>query len=190
MIQKNIQDKFQLINNKTVIFIFIKKTGYHKITKRRYTVKNILLKINNLSKNYHTKNNEIKAIDNLTFDVYEDEILAIVGPSGCGKSTLLSILSKQDNKSSGEIINYKNLKMGYMLQKDSLFPWLTIKENALLPLTIKKDLSKENTNKVISLIKKYGSEEFISAYTKNLSVDMRKKVAIIITLKNNNDLLL
>ena len=190
MIQKNIQDKFQLINNKTVIFIFIKKTGYHKITKRRYTVKNILLKINNLSKNYHTKNNEIKAIDNLTFDVYEDEILAIVGPSGCGKSTLLSILSKQDNKSSGEIINYKNLKMGYMLQKDSLFPWLTIKENALLPLTIKKDLSKENINKVISLIKKYGLEEFISAYPKNLSGGMRQRVALIRTLANNPDLLL
>ena len=153
-------------------------------------MKNILLKINNLSKNYHTKNNEIKAIDNLTFDVYEDEILAIVGPSGCGKSTLLSILSKQDNKSSGEIINYKNLKMGYMLQKDSLFPWLTIKENALLPLTIKKDLSKENINKVISLIKKYGLEEFIFAYPKNLSGGMRQRVALIRTLANNPDLLL
>lgn len=153
-------------------------------------MKKLLLKINNLSKNYHTKTNEIKAIANLNLDVYEDEILAIVGPSGCGKSTLLSILSKQDNQSSGEIINYKNLKMGYMLQKDSLFPWLTIKENALLPLSIKKDLTKESYNKVISLIKKYGLQDFISSYPKNLSGGMRQRVALIRTLANNPDLLL
>ena len=153
-------------------------------------MKKIILKINNLSKNYHTKKTEIKAINNLNFDVYEDEILAIVGPSGCGKSTLLSILSGQDTESSGTIIKYNDLKIGYMLQTDSLFPWLTIKENALLPLTIQKKTTKNNIDKVIYLLKKYGLKDFISSYPKNLSVGMKQRVSLIRTLANNPNLLL
>ena len=53
-----------------------------------------------------------------------------------------------------------------MLQKDSLFPWLTIKDNTLLPLKIKKDKSKENIDKVEKIIKKYGLREFINMYPK------------------------
>ena len=94
---------------------------------------NILLKIINLSKNYHNKKNETKAIDNVSIDIYKDEILSIVGPSGCGKSTLLSILANLEEKSKGKIINYNN-DIGYMLQNDSLFSWLNILDNALLGL--------------------------------------------------------
>ena len=136
----------------------------------------ILLEIKNLSKNYHNKQNEIKAIDNLNLNIYQDEILAIVGPSGCGKSTLLSILSGIEKESSGKIIKHQNLKTGYMLQTDSLFPWLTIKNNALLPLTIKKELTNDNINKVINLFNKYGLQEFTELYPKNLSGGMRQRV--------------
>ena len=117
-------------------------------------MKKILLEINNLKKNYHNKKNEIEAIDNLNFSVYENEILAIVGPSGCGKSTLLSILSNQDKPSSGKIIKNKELNIGYMLQNDSLFPWLTVKENALLPMEIKKQKTEENIKNVMIVILK------------------------------------
>ena len=153
-------------------------------------MKKILLEIENLSKNYHNKQNEIKAIENLNINIYQDEILAIVGPSGCGKSTLLSILSGIEKESSGKIIKHQNLKTGYMLQTDSLFPWLTIKENALLPLVINKELTKSNINKVTNLFKKYGLEEFINSYPKNLSGGMRQRVALIRTLSNNPNLLL
>ena len=153
-------------------------------------MKKILLEIQNLSKNYHNKQNEIKAIQNLNINIYQDEILAIVGPSGCGKSTLLSIISNLEKESSGKIIKHQNLKTSYMLQTDSLFPWLTIKDNALLPLTIKKELTKENINKVMTLFNKYGLQEFIDSYPKNLSGGMRQRVALIRTLANNPDLLL
>ena len=139
-------------------------------------MKDILLKINNLSKNYHTKDNEIKAIDNLTFDVYKDEILAIVGPSGCGKSTLLSILSNLEDKSSGEIIKSNDFKIGYMLQTDSLFPWLTILDNALIGLEVTNNKTEDNINKVINLLKKYGLYEFKDSYPNNLSGGMRQRV--------------
>ena len=139
-------------------------------------MKDILLKINNLSKNQHTKDNEIKAIDNLTFDVYNDEILAIVGPSGCGKSTLLSILSNLEDKSSGEIIKSNDFKIGYMLQTDSLFPWLTILDNALIGLEVTNNKTEENIEKVINLLKKYGLYEFKDSYPSNLSGGMRQRV--------------
>ena len=153
-------------------------------------MKEILLKIDNLSKNYHQKNYEIEAIKNLTFDVYKNEILAIVGPSGCGKSTLLSILAELEDKSTGKIIKNNNLKIGYMLQTDSLFPWLTIKDNALIPLKIKKEINTHSINKIMNLFHKYGLAEFTMMYPKNLSGGMRQRVALIRTLANNPDLLL
>ena len=53
---------------------------------------NYILSIEKLKKDYYTKNGEIKAIEDFTFDFLDNEIVAIVGPSGCGKSTLLSII--------------------------------------------------------------------------------------------------
>lgn len=67
-------------------------------------MKNKLLTIKDLHKVYYSKNAEIEAIKNITFDLYEGEFISIVGPSGCGKSTFLNILTKMDNLTSGEII--------------------------------------------------------------------------------------
>ena len=58
---------------------------------------NDILKIENLSKIYHTKESEILAIKDLNLNIKEGDFIAIVGPSGCGKTTLLSILCKLEN---------------------------------------------------------------------------------------------
>ncbi len=150
---------------------------------------NILLKTINLSKNYHNKSGETKAISNISIDIYKDEILAIVGPSGCGKSTLLNILANLEEKSSGTVINYSN-NIGYMLQNDSLFPWLTILDNALLGLKIKNQLNIKSKEKTIQLLKKYGLYDFKDMYPDNLSGGMRQRVALIRTLATNPDLIL
>ncbi len=99
----------------------------------------VLLNIDQLSKKYHTDDDEIKAIDNFSLSLEEGTFVAIVGPSGCGKSTILSILCGIEKKSGGTISFLKDdMKIGYMLQEDTLFPWLNVLDNALLGLKINK----------------------------------------------------
>lgn len=150
---------------------------------------NKILEINNLSKKYHTKKGEIEAVKTFSLDVYEDDFVAIVGPSGCGKSTILSILANLDKKTSGEIINHQK-SLGYMLQNDALFEWLTVLDNCLLGLKIQRKLTKNNKEYVINLINKYGLKDFINSYPSSLSGGMRQRVALIRTLATKPDILL
>ncbi len=137
-----------------------------------------LLEIKNLKKYYHDLQGEILAIDTISLAVKENEFVSIIGTSGCGKSTLLSILANLIDKSSGEIkYNKKNFKIGYMLQKDPLFPWRTILDNCLIGLEINKTLTKESKDKVINMLEKYGLKDFIYKYPKELSGGMRQRVA-------------
>lgn len=153
-------------------------------------MKNIILKIKNLKKNYHTPKEEIEAIEDFSFDLCENEFVAIVGPSGCGKSTILSILSGIENMSSGDIKNLNNSSIGYMLQSDNLFEWRTILENCLLGLEINGKLNEENKKYVLSLLETYGLKDFINSYPSNLSGGMRQRVSLIRTLATRPDILL
>lgn len=152
---------------------------------------NDILTIKKLSKIYHTNKSEIPAIKDLNLNIKEGEFVAIVGPSGCGKTTLLSILCSLEEKSQGEIIYTQGKqKMGYMLQNDTLFPWLNILNNTLLGLKIEKNITKENIQKVTKLLETYGLKDFIKKYPNNLSGGMRQRVALIRTLATNPDILL
>lgn len=150
-----------------------------------------ILEISNLSKVYHTNKSEISAIDNLNLNIKDGEFVAIVGPSGCGKTTLLSILCGLEDKSSGEILYSKDeLRMGYMLQNDTLFPWLNILDNCLLGVKIKKEVTKENIDRVKTLLETYGLSDFAYKYPRNLSGGMRQRVALIRTLATRPSILL
>ncbi len=151
---------------------------------------NKILTIDNLSKNYQTTKGEIKAIDNISFSLEKEEILAIVGSSGCGKSTLLNILAGLDKKSSGNIKIKKGSNFGYMPQTDALFPWLNILDNACLGLDIKKKKTKENINFVKELLNKYGLKDFLEKYPHELSGGMKQRVALIRTLALKPDILM
>ena len=151
---------------------------------------NKLLKITNLKKIYHTKNKEIEAISDFSLTLNANEFIALVGPSGCGKSTILKILSGIEEKSDGKVEIKENTKLGYMLQEDSLFDWLTIKENCLLGLKIQNILNEETEKNVLRLLETYGLKDFINSYPSNLSGGMRQRVALIRTLAINPDILL
>lgn len=138
-----------------------------------------ILSIQNLRKIYHTDQGETLAVDNFSFDLSDGEFIAIVGPSGCGKSTILSILCGLEEKSEGDIFIKGNYKLGYMLQKDALFEWLTIWDNCLLGLKISKNFTEENKRYVEKLLKTYGLYDFKDTYPNHLSGGMRQRVVCI-----------
>lgn len=151
---------------------------------------NKLLSIKNLTKVYYNKKEKTEAIKDISFDLYEGEFVTIVGPSGCGKSTLLNILTNMDTLTTGKIELKDNLKLGYMLQSDSMLPWKKVIDNALLGLEIKKEKTEENISYVKNLFQKYGLEEFMNKFPFELSGGMRQRVALIRTLALKPDILI
>lgn len=153
-------------------------------------MKNIL-SIKHLKKIYHDLDGEVCAIGDISLDIHDKELISIVGPSGCGKTSLLSVLSNLESKSDGTISFYKDdIKLGYMLQKDALFPWKTILENCLIGLEINHTLDEKTKARVIRLLNTYGLGEFMDKYPDSLSGGMKQRVALIRTLAIDPDILL
>ena len=147
-----------------------------------------LLKISDVSMNYHSIKGETQALNNVNFEVNDGEFISILGPSGCGKSTLLNIMNGLLEPSNGYVL-YKgediknNLdKIGYMFQKDHLFEWNTVWENVILGLKIKKQLNNESKERANELLDTYGLLRFKNHYPSELSGGMRQRVALIRTL--------
>lgn len=151
-------------------------------------MKNKILSIKNLHKNYTNKKETVNVIDDVSFDIYQGEIISIVGTSGCGKSTLLNIIANLITDYDGHVIyNFNKDNIGYMLQESALFPWYNIKKNAKLGCLIK---NMNNDNYIDYLLNKYGLDEFKDKYPKDLSGGMKQRVALIRTISTKPDLLL
>jgi len=146
-----------------------------------------LITVSNLDYNYYTKQGEIEALKNINLRIEEGDFISMVGPSGCGKTTLLSLVSGLLKPQSG-ILLYQGRKeipknfFGYMLQKDQLFEWRSVKQNIFLPLEIQKINTKENQAYALSLLEKYGLSGFENKRPRELSGGMRQRVALIRTL--------
>lgn len=146
---------------------------------------------------YQTVNEEIKALDGLSFMVENEEFASIVGPSGCGKTTILSLIAGLLEKSSGEIllsgkpIQKNDDRIGYMFQRDHLFEWRTIWQNVTLGIELSKPQNADYKREFArELLKKYDLYDFISSKPRSLSGGMRQRVALIRTLVMEPSLLL
>jgi NitT/TauT family transport system ATP-binding protein len=150
----------------------------------------------NVGLTYQTPEGETIALKNVNFAIEKGDFVAIVGPSGCGKTSILSLISGLIKPTFGKIlIDNKEIygvseKIGYMLQKDQLFDWRTVKDNVLLGLEIKRKKTPENVNYAISLLEKYGLNDFQKHYPHQLSGGMRQRVALIRTLAFKPEILL
>lgn len=155
-----------------------------------------ILNCENISLNYHSKTDEIAAVRDLSFRVYDGEFVSIIGPSGCGKTTILSMISGILPPTSGNIridgkeVTGPSKEIGYMLQKDQLFPWRNIYQNVIIGLEIQHTKTPEALAVADDLLKKYGLWDFRNKYPGELSGGMKQRVALIRTLVLNPKILL
>lgn len=155
-----------------------------------------ILSLTDVSLTYQAENCEVPALEGVNISADEGELIAIVGPSGCGKSTLLSLVAGLNTPTSGKIViageevSGVSTHIGYMLQKDNLLDWRTIRSNVLLGLEIRKMLTRENIEYTDCLLDTYGLGEFRDKYPSQLSGGMRQRAALIRTLATKPDLLL
>lgn len=172
-----------------------------KEIKKNTNDKKEVLKFDNVSLIYHTKDGETLALEDVNFSVYEKEFVAIVGPSGCGKTTILSLIAGILKPSSGHIyldghdVNEKkktsDVDIGYMFQRDQLFDWRTIWKNVTIGIEIqKRKKDTELLTRVSNLIDKYGLGNFKNSKPTELSGGMRQRVALIRTLALDPKILL
>lgn len=159
-------------------------------------MENILVNVSNLNLIYQSINSETIALEDISFQIKNQEFISIVGPSGCGKTTILSLIAGLIKPTSGyikvmnKIPNPKDDLCGYMFQRDNLLPWRTIEKNIYFGLEIKKQKSKEKKEYAISLANKYGLKDFLKKHPSELSGGMRQRVALIRTLALKPELLL
>ena len=147
-----------------------------------------MLSLHDVTLSYHSLSGETKAVSHLSFSVEEGEFVTIVGPSGCGKSSILSMLAGLIPPSSGSLSVNGNI--GYMLQKDHLLEWRTIRRNAQLGLELHGKLKQENIAFVDHMLDQYGLGDFKDRFPSELSGGMRQRAALIRTLAVRPDILL
>ena len=162
-----------------------------------------MLKVTNLRKNYGD-NEVLKGID---LEIKKGEVVAIIGPSGSGKSTFLRCMNLMETPTGGEILfkdkllNDPKMKeaeidkvredIGMVFQQFNLFPHLTVLDNITLAPMKRKNLSKEEAEKIgEALLSKVGLLDKRDAYPNNLSGGQKQRVAIARALAMNPEFML
>jgi len=145
-----------------------------------------MIKVQQLSKHFCN----VKAVDEISFEVAEHENLILLGTSGCGKTTTLKMINRLIEPSSGKIeIDGKNIMdqqpevlrrgIGYVLQNNGLFPHYTVAENiAVVPQLLKWD-KKKTEKRVGELLEKlHLSKDYLHAYPNELSGGQQQRVGL------------
>jgi NitT/TauT family transport system ATP-binding protein len=149
-----------------------------------------------IAKAYSDGETPIPVIAELSLTLEAGKIVSIVGPSGCGKTTMLNVLSGLLPPSGGEIRWYGQPlegmpdRVGYMLQKDLLFPWRTAAANVMLGLELKGTSKGEARERAHALLSQLGLDGFETHFPSTLSGGMRQRVALARTLVNEPEVLL
>jgi len=144
---------------------------------------------------FHRKET-IEAVRNVSFDVLENEICALLGPSGCGKSTVLRMVAGLEEPSSGSMtldsarIEGPDKSRGMVFQAYTSFDWLTVQQNVEYGMRINRVPKAERRERAERFIELVKLSKFRDAYPPQLSGGMRQRVAIARTLANGPSILL
>jgi len=135
------------------------------------------------------------AVDHVSLDIAPGEFFMIVGPSGCGKTTLLRILAGLETATSGTIeidvpAGSNRPDNSMVFQGDSIFPWMTVWQNAAYGLRMRKVAPKTIKEVVGHYLDRTGLTRFADYYPHQLSGGMRQRVAIARAFANDPQILL
>lgn len=156
----------------------------------------IRLHVENLTKTFSNKGNQVEAVGGVTLDVYDNEFLVLLGPGHCGKTVFLNILAGLEQPTSGEIfldgepITGNDPRIGMVFQKWSLLPWKTVMENTEIGPKFKgvdKATRRKKAQQYIDLVGLHGFE---SAYPNQLSGGMKQRVGIARAYTNDPEILI
>lgn len=160
-----------------------------------------IVEVKNLVKTY--ENGQVKALNDISFNIKEGEFVSIIGPSGSGKSTLLHMLGALDIPDSGSIrvgnINLEKSKklnefraeqIGFIFQLHNLIPNLSVVENVEIPMYTQKISSKDQRTKALSLLEDVGIKNKAKMKPNQLSGGERQRVAIARSLANDPSIVL
>lgn len=156
-----------------------------------------ILRVENLTKVYGTGENEVRALDSVSFSVRKGEFVAIIGPSGSGKSTLLHILGGVDKPTGGKVFMngqdvyaqndeqlaiFRRRQVGLIYQFYNLIPVLNVTENITLPVLMDgRKVNEERLEELMSILKLKGRENHLP---NQLSGGQQQRVSIGRALMN------
>lgn len=137
----------------------------------------------------------VQALDRVSFEAGEGEFLSIVGPSGCGKTTLLRTLAGLNQPQHGTVEKIGSPRNGFagillVFQENSLFPWMSVLENAAFGLEMQKTPRAEREDRARELLHRFGFAGRERAYPHQLSLGMKQRVAVIRAFLSNPAVLL
>jgi NitT/TauT family transport system ATP-binding protein len=154
--------------------------------------------VRGLGKVFQLGEQRIEAVQDVSFSVRQGEFVALLGPSGSGKSTVLNMIATLLQPSSGEILiddvpivhGKATPQVGYVFQKDTLFPWRTVAENIGYGLELAGMPAAARRERVEAAVARVGLRGFASAYPATLSGGMRQRAALMRTLVKEPQILL
>ena len=164
-----------------------------------------MIKVNNLTKVFRTKEVETTALNNVNLEIEQGEFVSIMGPSGCGKSTLLNLLGMLDKPESGSYIfnkieiskmnekeraGIRKENIGFIFQNFNLIDELTVFENIELPLVYSNIPSSERKKRVNEIAERIGISHRMQHFPQQLSGGQQQRVAVARALVNKPSLIL
>lgn len=164
-----------------------------------------IIQVSDLKKIYKMGSQEVHALDGVSFDVMENEYIAIMGPSGSGKSTLMNLIGCLDTPSSGtyvlngqdvstledaELAEVRNREIGFVFQTFNLLPRTDCLSNVELPLIYSGVNTTERHERAAKTLQRVGLGDRMDHKPNELSGGQRQRVAIARALVNNPSILL